>query len=168
MSKVTVTGIVERAYKNPKNGLCSLLINDIFYSTYKTLYPEAEGKMVEITAEQKGKFWNCVGEPKVLATPATPAAKQAQAGYDARQSSIVLQSSYKIAADLADSLLREGHLNLGTKKGAQFDMFLNYVDEIALRLYRNCINPEPFVSEDVEAQDEDLDPAPEGWNAAEA
>lgn len=163
-----VTGIVEKAFRNPKNGLCSLLINDVWYSTYQTLYSECEGKMVEIEATQKGKYWNCNGEPKVLATPApsTPAVSGGVSTPDARQASIVLQSSYKTAAELTVGLLANGVLTIPQKKGDQYDAVLNYVDEIALRLFRNCINPTPFVSE--EQEEESDNPAPAGWNAAEA
>lgn len=167
----TVKGFCEKAYRNPKNGLCSLLIkddsgNETWYSTYKTLYENAAGKTVEIQAVQKGKFWNCNGEPKILAgPPETPAAQAAYAGYDARQSSIVLQSSYKTASDLVGYMAGASILTLPTKKADQYDAFLNYVDEVALRIYRNCINPQPFVTpEDVEGDD----PAPADWNPVEA
>ena len=163
----TITGLCERAYKNPKNGLCSLLVNDTFYSTYQTLYPQMEGKVVQFEAVQKGKFWNVKGEPKVVAQPAAAAPTKGGVpnAYDNRQSSIVLQSSYKTAADITAAMAAQGLIKLPTKQADQFDAYLNYVDEIALRLYRNCINPDPFVSEAVE---EEEDPAPAGWNAAEA
>ena len=162
----TITGLCERAYQNPKNGLCSLLVNDTFYSTYKTLYPDMEGKVVEFQAVQKGKFWNVTGEPKVVAEPAATTTTKASGpnAYDNRQSSIVLQSSYKTAADITAAMAAQGLIKLPTKQADQFDAYLNYVDEVALRLYRNCINPDPFVNE---AEVEE-DPAPAGWNAAEA
>lgn len=164
-----VTGVVEKAYKNPKNGYCSVLVNDKWYSTYETLYSGLEGKVIEFEAVKKGQYYNMKGEPTVKASPAPAAGAAPTVSGDNRQASIVLQSSYKTAAEIAGDLLSGGVLNLGAKKADQFDNYLNFVDEIATRLFNNCIDPASFLSgSGEEASEEADDPAPKGWNAAEA
>ncbi len=165
----TIKGIVEKAHRKD-SGYCSILVDGTWYSTYKTLHSELEGKVVEFEAVQKGDFWNAKGTPTVLAQPAatTVAPAAAPAAPGARQTSITLQSSYKTATELVVGMLANDILTVPSKKADRYDAILNYVDEVALRIYGNVNEasaPGFVAGEEVE---EEANPAPEGWNAAEA
>lgn len=164
----TVTGTIEKAIRN-KAGYYAVLVNDNWYSTYTNDYSNLEGQTVKFEFTKKGQYYNMKGEPEVVAAPAPAAGSAPTVTPDNRQASIVLQSSYKTAAEIAGDLLTGGVLNLGAKKADQFDNYLNFVDEIATRLFNNCINPVGFLnaSSDEEAE-EAAAPAKGGWNAAEA
>ena len=149
-----VVGKLERAHTNPK-GISSFLLNDVWYGTYKTSFKHLEGQVVEFDAEQNGKYWNA--KNVVASTQAAPAAKQSGGGgSDSRQQSIVLQSSYKTAAELVSAFLAAGILPLGAKKAEQYDVAMGYLDEIALSLYSKCIDAGAFL----EGKDEAPGPAP--------
>lgn len=146
MSKVT--GVVERAHTNER-GISSILVNGTWYGTYKTPHSDKEGSTVEFEASQNGKYWNAkdVVVVAAAAAPASGGGGTTMSG-DARQQSIVLQSSYKTAGEVLCGILAAGAVSLPTKKGDQYDAVLGLLDEIALRLYRNCINASEFVEGD--------------------
>lgn len=147
MSKVR--GVLEKAYRNDK-GFYSISVNNVWYGTYKTDYKSLEGQDVEFEAEQKGNFWNAKDvKPVAAAAPAAGGTAPAQTA-DARQKSIVLQSSYKTAAETFSGLVAADKLNLGAKAAA-FDNALGMLDEIARHIFNNCIDPDAFINGDEEA-----------------
>lgn len=174
MSKQTITGTLDKCYE--RNGKYSINVNDTWYSTYKTDYTHIEGEPVtfEATPVHKGNrtYWNVSGDVKVTAQPARQAQPSSSGGSaptgDARQRSIVLQSSYKTGTELLGHLLEAGALSLGAKKAQQYENALDYLDEIVVRIYQRCMNPEEFLAER-EDDDEPAIPADdEDWNPTEA
>lgn len=142
MSKVT--GVIERAHTNER-GISSILVNGTWYGTYKTPHKDKEGQHVEFDAEQNGKYWNAKNVEVAAAPPAAAGGGGSVMTGDARQQSIVLQSSYKTASEILVGMLAQGIAPLPAKKGDQFDTVLGLLDDIALRLYNNCINASEFV-----------------------
>jgi hypothetical protein len=157
-----VQGVLTKAYRNDNN-IHSINVNDTWYGTYKDDYSSLEGQYVEFEATQKGKYWNA-GAVKPTAPPAQAASSASTAATltgDARQSSIVVQSCYKVAATLLGSLIQADAVTLGAK-GKAFDNAAALLDELTLKIYKNCINPEPFVSavqdDDAPGPGDDYDP----------
>jgi len=174
-----VTALLEKARTN-EQGYCSFLANGEWYGTFKTDYSALEGLIVTFEATQKGNFKNAKnvkpatnGEaaPAAVAAPA-PAPAPAQGGMD-RQASIVLQSSYKTAAEFLGSLIAADKVALGTK-GKAFDSALGLLDETAAHIFRSCINPERFFAglapaESAEEEEDDgAAPVGKPWNPTEA
>lgn len=148
MSKVTITGVVEKANKNAR-GFFSILVDGVWYGTYKTDNSQFEGQLVTFEAQQKGEWWNAgdltAAGPAPAATPAASGAAQL-AGGD-RQASIVLQSSYKTAGDVLGSMLANDVLVVGTKKADKFDIVKGVLDELAFYIYTNCSDPGSFLQD---------------------
>ena len=169
MSEVTktITGVVEKAFKKD-NGMCSIKVShdggEEWFSTYKSLYTDLEGKTVEINLVQKGQYWNVKGKPSVVASSA-PAARAATASYDDKQNSIVLQSSYRTAAEAVAAAATAGFLPVSQlKKADQWDAYKGFINEYALELFRACINATEFTAAEV-----DENPAPDAdYNPMEA
>lgn len=161
-----VTGVVEKAWKKD-NGLCSIKVGEEWFSTFRDHYADLEGKTVEVTLVKKGQYWNVKGKPKVVAMTAA-VAKQAGASsqnYDDKQNSIVLQSSYKTAADVLDTILTNGLVSVPNKKADQFDFVLGLLDEVALRIFKRASNATEFVA----TEDGDPDPtSDDDYNPMEA
>ena len=150
MSKVR--GILDKAYQG-KGGYWSVNVNEVWYGCYKSDYTALEGQEVEFDAEQKGKYWNVKGDVTPVPGGTAPAASAApasagntQAAQD-RQMSIVLQSSFKTAAEAVGALIAADKISLGAKNAA-FDNALGLVEEAALRIYRHCISPADFVADE--------------------
>lgn len=175
-----VTGTIEKAHTNAQ-GYKSILVDDVWYSTYKTDYSSLEGQPVKFTAVQKGQYFNVKGdvEPATngAAAPAPRAnqapAPAAQANVD-RQASIVLQSSYKTAADLLGNLIAADKVAVGAK-GKAYDAAVGLLDELAAHIFRSCINPQRFFEGIAEEQDVPVEeaagtgevPAGKPWNPTE-
>lgn len=143
----TIQGVIERAHTNER-GISSILVNGTWYGTYKDSYKHLENTPVQFQAEQKGQYWNAKNvAPAELPKSAAPSAGGAPANIsgDARQRSIVLQSSYKTAADVLGHVLTAGAVTLPKTKADQYDAILGLLDNIALRLFGNCIDPEAFI-----------------------
>lgn len=144
MSKVS--GVLEKAYRNDR-GYYSVKVGETWYGTFKDNYAELEGNNVTFEAEQKGKFWNVKGpiavdESKQSAS-SSPNAASVPAGD--RQQSIVLQSSYKTAAEVLGDMLAAEMLTIPAKKADKYDAYLGLLDELATHIYRNCIDPVAFL-----------------------
>lgn len=145
MSKVT--GVLEKAYRNDR-GFYSVLVNGTWYGTYKDNYAELEGNNVSFEGEQKGKFWNVKGPIELLSAPAQAAAagpNSATVPVGDRQQSIVLQSSYKTAAEVLGDMIAADLVAMPTKKADKYDAYLGLLDDLATRIYRNCIDPVAFL-----------------------
>jgi len=157
MSEVK-TGILEQASER-NGGFWSILVDGTWYGTWKDDHSALIGKAIIFDAVLKdGKYWNA---SKVRVDPNAPAqaAPAASGGgnyQDNRQYSIVLQSSYKTAAEIVCALVSADKLTMGAKKDA-LDITLGLVDEVAVRIYRKCINPLEFLS----SLEEDGDPNPQ-------
>lgn len=143
MSKVR--GVIEKAYRNDQ-GFHSINVQDVWYGTYKTDCKQYEGLEVEFDAEQKGKYWNAKGVTPVAGAAPAQGKSVAPQSADARQKSIVLQSSYKVAADMLGSLIAGGHIALGAK-GKAYDTAMDLLDSTTVRIYRNAIEPDLLVGE---------------------
>ena len=150
MSEVTktITGVVEKAFKKD-NGMCSIKVThdggEEWFSTYKSLYTDLEGKTVEINLVQKGQYWNVKGKPSVVASSA-PAARAATQSYDDKQNSIVLQSSYRTATEAVAAAAAAGYLPIPSKKADQWDAYKAFINEYALELFGACTNATEFVA----------------------
>lgn len=157
MSKQTITGVLDKCYE--RNGKFSVNVNDTWYSTWKNDYRDLEGQTVTFEAEsvRKGNrtYWNVAGDVEVVKQAAPAGGSAAPVSADARQQSIVLQSSYKIGADVLGSMVAAGALSLGTKKADQYGALLDYLDEIAVRIYSNCIDPVSFLEGREDFEDDD-------------
>jgi len=124
----------------------------------------SDGQGVRFVAKENAKgYFN--GDIKTLEkiTIKTAAVSQnvhnAIVGTDARQRSIVWQSSYKAAIDQARAALELGYAGLGdkAKQADKLDFFINLCHEFCMRIYSTALNPpEPLVFE--EAEEEDFSP----------
>lgn len=142
-------GVLAKAYQNQR-GFWSVKLegDDTWYSTYKDDYTNLEGQQVEFEVTKKGNYWNVAGKVKAVAgAPKAQAAPAASGGYDPneRQASIVLQSSYKTAAEMLSIAAANDALQLGSKKAEKLDILMGVLDELAVRIYNNCSNPLDFL-----------------------
>ena len=160
-----VTAVLERARKNDA-GYCSFLADDVWYGTYKTDYSELEGKTVTFEATQKGEYWNAKQVKPSADAPAKPAAGPAPSS-DFRQKTITLQSSYKTAAELLNGLIAGDKVSLGAK-GKAFDAARGLLDELALHVYFNCIDPDSYLRAVAGGEPAGGDEEDEAWNPEEA
>jgi hypothetical protein len=167
-----VTAVLEKARTNDQ-GYCSFLANDVWYGTYKTDYSALEGQTVTFKATQKGQYHNASDVKPATngAAPAAAPARVAAPAPDNRQASIVLQSSYKTAADLLGNLVAADKVALGAK-GKAYDAAIGLLDELAAHIFRSCINPQRFfenLSGGDAPEEEESDEAPAGkpWNPTE-
>jgi hypothetical protein len=152
MSKVK--GTLEKAYKN-KHGYWSINVNNEWYGTFETDYTDKEGCTVEFESAKKGNFLNVKGDVKVVGAAKQVKSSGGNISADARQSSIVLQSSTRTAADIVIGALQADAVALPSAKAKKFDTILGLIDEVTERIYNNCINPESFLNggeEDPEAR----------------
>lgn len=154
MSKVR--GVLAKCYKNDA-GRFSISVDDTWYGCYMTDYTHLEGMEVEFEATQKGKYWNA--KNVVAVEGAQPAAARSGGGApqsaDARQKSIVMQSSYKTAAETLSALIGAELVSLGAKAKA-YDNALAMLDSIAVHIATNCHDPDRIM------KDAD-DPTPEEY-----
>lgn len=145
----TKSGVVERTNVREGTGgpYFSMLVSQIWYGTYKDDHSDKQGKAVIFEADHKdGKYWNATKvrlDPSAAAAPAAAPAASGGAYQDNRQSSIVLQSSYKTAAEVVCALISADKLTMGAKKDS-LEIALGLVDEAAVRIYTRCINPAEF------------------------
>lgn len=136
------------------------------------------GQQIRFAAVEKNGFWNGDGKSlevlKTAPTPAAPSAsgamKSAVAAADLRQRSIVWQSSYKTAAEIAGIAVAHDlmpAMPARAKKNDKYDFLMSLIHDIALGIYSEALNPpEPleFVDDDEEEieeaslADEDYDP----------
>jgi hypothetical protein len=96
------------------------------------------------------------------APPAAPAAAPRSSGTDARQSSIVLQSSYAKAIDVVELAVGMELLTFKGSKPVKFEQLMDHIDEIARRFYDNCVDTTEFLASNEEPvidEDEDYNPA---------
>lgn len=158
MSKVT--GMLDKAYRNDK-GFYSINVNDTWYGTGRTDCSAMEKQMVEFDAEQNGKYWNAKNVVPASA-PASGGADAPAQSADARQKSIVLQSSYKVGAALLAGLIAGDKVGLGAKSAA-FDNAKGLLDELTLHIYHNCMEPDKLVGDEDPAA-----PPADDWNPTDA
>jgi hypothetical protein len=146
MSKTSKRGVIEKAIKN-KAGFFAILVDDQWYGTQKDDHRDKEGSEVTFEAEKDGKWWRADAVTVVASTPAKSGGggSGGNAG-DHRQKSIVLQSSYKTATEIASALLAADKLALGTKKADMVDNFVGYVNDIAIGIFNNCMDPDAFLN----------------------
>jgi hypothetical protein len=168
MSKVTA--VLEKA--NNRNGYWSILVDGNWYSTYKTDHSDKEGRTVEVEFDAVTKnnktFYNAKSVTVVESAPA-PASGPGNSGgnsYDARQQSIVLQSSFKTAAEVVSAALAADAIAFGNaKKADKLDMIMDCVELTAARIYGSCSNPEDFLAGMAGAMPVGED---DDWNPTEA
>jgi len=164
----TVKGILKVAKQTPA-GYFSINVDDKWYGTFKDDHSALEGKAIVFEASQKGEWWNAnkVRIDPDAAQPAAPAAGRPQS-HDERQASIVLQSSYKTAAELLSSLVIADKLTLGAKKDT-LDITLGVLDEMALHIYSRCSNPLPYLAGVAGSPDQgNPDPEADGYSTVNA
>ena len=158
------SGILETARQND-HGYWSIKVDDKWYGTYKDDHSDKIGQEIQFEATEKESngrtYWNANKGKATGNRPAAGRAAPASPAAEERQASIVLQSSYKTAAQLLGALIEADKVGLGTKKNAWFDNAFNLLDEAALRIYRNCSDPLPFVKEETELSEEDKAAPPE-------
>lgn len=164
----TITGILQKA--NERNGYWSICVDDKWYSTYKTNHSDKEGRAIEVEyeeVERNGRTFRNAKKVKVVNTPAPAAAAGgAPMSADARQQSIVMQSSFRTAAEILGTMVAADALTLGSKKADKFDILMDAHQEIALRLYKGAMDPASVVGDD--AEDDDALPPEDGWDPTEA
>lgn len=161
MSKVQ--GTLAKAYKN-KGGFWSISVNETWYGTGKTDHSNLEGQEVEFEASKnKRGYFDVDGKIVVVSTPEPAAKGTTPRSSGSKESSIVLQSSYKTAGEVVAAAIAAGAVPLPTKKADQLDAILGYVDEAAYHIFTNCIDPTDFLASRAPAgpgpdADDDYDP----------
>lgn len=152
-----VRGVMEKYHVNDK-GIHSFCVNDQWYGTYKTDFSNLKGEEVEFSATSKNVrgrvFWDAKDVKAVPRTagPSGGGGGAVRTGTE-REASIVLQSCYKVAADLLSGLIAADKVALGAK-GAAFDTARGFLDELAVSLYHNCSNPLEFIETIAPSEDE--------------
>lgn len=131
---------------------------------------------VKVEASQNAKgFWTAKGRDIIHLKDQAPAAPVAsgggggKSGFQDRQSSIVLQSSYKTATDQVNALLAAGLFkpaaNTKDRKLNAIEAYFAFIDKVAVELYGRCTEPEAFLDSYIT---ENSDPSPNpGPNDAE-
>ena len=114
---------------------------------------------VKVTASQNAKgFWTAKGKDLQLLKDEPAAAPAAsggggggKAGFQDRQASIVLQSSFKTATDQVNALLAAGIFkpaaNTKAKKDTAVEAYFAFVEKVAVELYEKAMNPEKFLDQ---------------------
>ena len=162
-----IAGSVEKTYKNDK-GYWSIVVNGTWYSCGKSSPEQFQGQTVSFDANPKevnGKtYWNVAGDIAATAPAAAPAGNSGGGAVsaDARQVSIVRQSSYDKAVRLVCTLVELDKVGLGSKKAASLDIALGLVDSVAAHIADNVLNGEAFTSEEADAEEEDPSLPPTG------
>jgi hypothetical protein len=165
MSKQSITGYVDKAIQN-KGGFFAICVDDTWYGTGKEDTRDLEGQTVTFEASKRGQYWDA----KAIVKAAAPAGSSGKGGgvpAGDRQKSIVMQSSYKTATELVTSLIAADKLTLGGKKADALDTALGLVEEAALHIFGNCIDPEAFLEEAHGPVMEEAAP-PENYSAMDA
>lgn len=162
-----VTGVVSKITGANRAGrqVYSIQVNGQYYGGFWNTAPNCnEGDTVEFDATQNGQYWNAnpnslrkvAGGAPAPDTSVAAAAPRANNGGDARQNSIVYQSSRKDAIQIVDVLLRSESLTLPTKKADRMSVVLDLVDELTEDLAYKAVSPE-ILSPDERLQREVMD-----------
>lgn len=153
MSK-TIQGTLSKAYHNDK-GYWSVCVDDVWYSCYKSDHSDLEGRTVEVEFETVTKgdrtYNNAVkdgvnvvaGAPVPVASTGVPAMSG-----DARQVSIVRQSSFKAAIEIVMPLVTAALIVTSTKKADVLDIVIGLVEETAAHIYVDVMEGGPFLDEE--------------------
>ena len=123
---------------------------------------------VKVIAQQNNKgYWTAKGKDVHLIKEQTAAPASSgggkSGGFQDRQSSIVLQSSYKTATDQVNALLAAGLFkpaaNTKDRKATAIEAYFAFIDKVAVELYNRCTNPESFLDSYI-ADNADYSPNP--------
>ena len=102
-----------------------------------------------------------VHKDEVAPAAAAPKASGGGGGFQDRQSSITLQTAFKVATEQAGDLLASGLFkpaaNSKAAKAAAIDAYFAFVDQIAARLHGNFMNPENFEARVLEEAADDVE-----------
>lgn len=122
---------------------------------------------VKVQASQNNKgYWTAKSKDIVHLKDQAPAAPVSSGGkggggFQDRQSSIVLQSSYKTATDQVNALLAAGLFkpaaNTKDRKANAIEAYFAFVDKVAVELYGRCCDPESFLDSYIA---DNADPSP--------
>ena len=122
---------------------------------------------IKVQASQNAKgFWTAKGKDIIHLKDQAPAAPasgggKGGGGFQDRQSSIVLQSSYKTATDQVNALLAAGLFkpaaNTKDRKANAIEAYFAFVDKVAVELYGRCTDPEAFLDSYIA---DNADPSP--------
>ena len=125
--------------------------DDKYYGTYKTRPDTKPGDFVKFEFTTKGRFHNvkmdtleieaCEVETSAGAAEGAPSegATKARASNDGRQMSIVWQHSQEMALRLAQVAQDAGCLDLGAKKGGQFEALQVWVNASTEEFYGDAM-----------------------------
>lgn len=112
---------------------------------------------VKVTASKNAKgYWTCKNRDiELLKDEPAPAPSggggKASGGFQDRQASIVLQSSYKTATDQVNALLAAGLFkpasNTKSRKESAMDAYFSFIDKVAVEIYNKAMEPDKFLDE---------------------
>ena len=142
----TKQGIVEKIYE--KNGMYSIIMEDIFYSTYKTKPACNEGDEVVFQFVQKGRFYNA--DPKtvevVSATPAAKASAEAGGSGNNKQDIIQYQAARNTAMAFLTVAISEGAVKLPAKQADKYDAFMSLLHDVTDQFFEEAANLGPVAA----------------------
>lgn len=146
-----ITGVIAKIKENQTRvgKTYSFVLQDkdgVWFSTFKDRPEGQEGQLVEFEYTVNGNFNNVDNKTmKVLKAEAAPktvraAARQSQASYDAKQASILYQSSRKDAIAVLGIAFEQGAVTFksNTKQADKLPILLDMVSELADDLYQQA------------------------------
>lgn len=166
-----VKGAVEKVYeKETKFGpMFSALVDGTWYTLGKTANGLSNGDYVEFIAEQNARgFWDVQkGSLKPVDKPAKATAplkgtEAPKASYnDARQTSIIYQSSRNVATELVCMMVEQGMIDFGKAKYADKQAIVEaYLDKYTMHFFEEGKKESAFASQSTE--DKSGDPVTKG------
>jgi hypothetical protein len=154
---MNTTGIVEtiQTRETDYGTMYNAIVDGEWYGFGKNK-PDAvvEGATISFDWTQKGKFRNVNGGTTKAVEGASadsagrqPRAQSASVSQDARQASIVMQSSTTAATALLGVLLENEVFAMPTAKGKRFDVLMDIHDDLTAKFAARSLNPIDFLAE---------------------
>lgn len=139
MSNV-VSGVVDKIWE--KDGKYSIIIDDVFYSTYTTKPKCNEGDTITMNFTKRGRF--CNADPKSIeindAAPAAVASSEAGGKGKNKQDIIQYQAARNTAMEFLKITLEQGAVKLSAKQDAKYDELMGLLHEVTDQFFAEAAN----------------------------
>lgn len=122
----TMTGVVEKIFE--KGGRYSFVIDEKWYSTYRTKPSCNEGDTISFEYVVKGNFQNA--DPATIEVVSATAPAKVESSGANRQDTISYQAARKDALVFAQMAVEVGAIKLPTKQDEKYDALMGIVLEL--------------------------------------